>query len=51
MKKTRLSLNVEQMLYTDVIQALESHIGKIRVELGGVEIDTALITLKLENER
>jgi hypothetical protein len=49
MKQTRITLKVEHALYLDVVRMLEPHVGPVSVDLSGREIDTALISIRLEN--
>jgi hypothetical protein len=49
MKQTRITLKAQGTLYTDVIDQLKPHIGEIFVDLKGYELETALITVNLDN--
>jgi hypothetical protein len=49
MKDTRITLKVEGALYTDVVRMLEPQVGRVVVDLSGFELETALISLHLEN--
>ncbi len=49
LKKTRITLKVERCLYTDVATLLQPHVGKVRVEIQGSDLDTAILTLNLDN--
>jgi len=49
LKKTRITLKVEKVLYTDVEPLLKEHVGKFRMELRDGNFDTAFISLNLEN--
>ena len=49
MKETRITLKAERALYTDVVHMLEPHVGRVSVDLSGYELETALVSLHLEN--
>jgi hypothetical protein len=49
LKKARITLKVERCLYTDVATLLQPHVGKVRVEIKGSDLETAILSLDLEN--
>jgi hypothetical protein len=49
LKKERITLKIERCLYTEVATLLQPHVGKVRVEIKADDLETAILTLNLDN--